>query len=175
MMKLFFRGRPEAENSEVVFLVEEFLHSIGIATINFSENGNTNVAEFDYPDHEPFPSSGLAAHANLLSVNRGSSSSVSFTNEGFNRSDCMGVIDALIEQKIKEYGYDNIVSACSYWNSTVPKFNREGRAFIKWRDMIWLKCFEILESLDSGMSNLNMEEAVASLPVFEDILASIDQ
>lgn len=37
----------------------------------------------------------------------------------------------------QSWGYDHIVSAASYVNSTVAKFKNEGTALLTWRDQVW--------------------------------------
>lgn len=76
-------------------------------------------------------------------------------------------VTELLESKAKEYGYDNIVSACSYATSTVPKFLAEGRAFSEWRDLCWTLVFGITDTSKTP------DEVMGSLPVFEDILNSL--
>jgi hypothetical protein len=48
-------------------------------------------------------------------------------------------------------GYDNILSACSYATSTVSKFAVEGQYCVEARDATWLKLYEILAEVESGI------------------------
>jgi len=48
-------------------------------------------------------------------------------------------------------GYDNILSACSYATSTVSKFAVEGQYCVEVRDATWLKLYEILAEIESGI------------------------
>lgn len=89
--------------------------------------------------------------------------------------DYADIVDEMIRRKPKEYGYDNIVSACSYAGSSIPQFNREGRAFSLWRDLLWAKCFEMAATAESSGVWPSPEDAVTQLPVYEDILASIEE
>src|SRR5690242_8980331 len=38
----------------------------------------------------------------------------------------------------QSWGYDNLISAASYANSTVPQFKAEAEVLISWRDQTWL-------------------------------------
>lgn len=46
--------------------------------------------------------------------------------------------------------YDSILSACSYVNSTVPKFQAEGQYAIAARDQTWSTLYQILADIESG-------------------------
>ena len=50
----------------------------------------------------------------------------------------------------KTRNYDNILSACTYATSTVPKFKTEGQYCVDVRDATWSKLYEILEEVKSG-------------------------
>ena len=84
--------------------------------------------------------------------------------------DYVYIVDRLIAEKVAEYGYDSIVSACSYSTSSVPKFRREGLAFSKWRDMIWTACFSLEEHAKATGHWPALEDVEQLLPSFEDIL-----
>lgn len=47
-------------------------------------------------------------------------------------------------------GYDNILSACTYATSTVPKFAAEGQYCVNARDATWAKLYEILAEVEAG-------------------------
>lgn len=76
-------------------------------------------------------------------------------------------VQAFMDAKAKEYGYDHILSASSYVTSTFPKFKAEGIAFAKWRDDVWLYCYSVLAEWEAGTSIITTEdELIASLPEF---------
>ena len=89
--------------------------------------------------------------------------------------DYINVVAEILKRKPAEYGYDDIVSACSYATSSVLKFNAEGRAFAKWRDMLWTKCFELSAEAEATGIWPDPGTAAEALPKFEDVLASIDE
>ena len=72
-----------------------------------------------------------------------------------------GVLDA----KAREYGYDNIVSACSYAGYENP-FQAEGQAMLSWRGSVWKYCYDQLAEIEAG----NREE-----PALEDFLAELPE
>ena len=53
-------------------------------------------------------------------------------------------VQSLIDEKAQEKNYDNGFACASYSNSSISKFKMEADAFIKWRDMVWTTCYEIL-------------------------------
>lgn len=84
-------------------------------------------------------------------------------------SDYVDIVTSVLQDKSKEYGYDNIISACSYKDSTVEKYRTESTAFIKWRDHLWSI------SLEEAQINLNdnpidLEEFQSNLPTYESFL-----
>jgi hypothetical protein len=46
--------------------------------------------------------------------------------------------------------YDNILSACTYATSTVPKFQQEGQYTVEARDATWAKLYEIWHAVIVG-------------------------
>jgi hypothetical protein len=76
-------------------------------------------------------------------------------------------VQAFMDAKAHEYGYDHVLSASSYVTSTFPKFKAEGIAFAKWRDDVWLYCYAVLAEWEAGTSLITTEdELIASLPEF---------
>lgn len=65
-------------------------------------------------------------------------------------------------------GYDNIMSACSYFGSGNPRFKAEADRAIALRDATWAKCYEILDDVQSGKRPIpTPEELFAELPALE--------
>lgn len=63
-------------------------------------------------------------------------------------------------------GYDNIMSACTYATSTVPKYAAEGQYAIKARDATWTKFYEVLAAGKAGSCPMpTLDELLAELPV----------
>lgn len=77
-------------------------------------------------------------------------------------------VQLMLDKKAHEFGYDNMISLCSYSTSTHPKFGPEGRAGLAWRDAVWTKCNEILDAVIAGERPIpTREELLAELPMFE--------
>lgn len=70
-----------------------------------------------------------------------------------------GAAKETLDSFAQSWGYDNIVSACSYANSTNEKFKAEALALISWRDAIW----EIVANV--GSATQTVEAFKALLPV----------
>lgn len=61
--------------------------------------------------------------------------------------------------------YDNIASACSYANSSIPKFAEEGKACSLWRDQVWIYCYEQLDKFERGERSIpSAIELITELP-----------
>lgn len=81
-------------------------------------------------------------------------------------------IQAKLDATALEYGYDNIVSACSYSGTDADpndplqlKFQREGNAFKAWRAATWAKAITTEEQIISGTIPMpTPDEAVAAMP-----------
>lgn len=59
-------------------------------------------------------------------------------------------IQAWMDGKAQELGYDNVLSVCSYINTGNPKFDAEGEAFRHWRSAVWAKGYELIDEVLSG-------------------------
>lgn len=74
-------------------------------------------------------------------------------------------IQKYLDSTAKNYGYDSMLSAVSYVNSTYPKFAAEAAACIAWRDSVWLYCYQVMQGiLDNSRSIPTIEELISELP-----------
>lgn len=75
-----------------------------------------------------------------------------------------------LDNKAKERGYDNIISACSY--AGYPNdFQAEGAAFGTWRSDVWKYAFQVEADVRAGKRPMpTAEELIAELPAFEGYL-----
>jgi hypothetical protein len=65
-------------------------------------------------------------------------------------------------------GYDNTYTCLSYPSSTDPVCHKEANAFNVWRDQVWRKCHDILNSVMAGeCAPPSLEELLAMLPVID--------
>lgn len=71
-----------------------------------------------------------------------------------------------LDEKAREYGYDNIYTAISYADEpSVPKFQMEGKAFREWRSLFWLSVNEIKNTVIEGSRQMpNIDELILELP-----------
>jgi len=62
--------------------------------------------------------------------------------------------------------YDDIISACTYENSTVPQFAAEGQYCVQARDETWIALYEILDEVAAGTRPMpaSFEEIEPELP-----------
>lgn len=73
-----------------------------------------------------------------------------------------------MDSKAQERGYDNIISACTYADSTDAKFAAEGKAAKEWRDKVWRHCYDVVAQVVSGNRDIpTTSELLAELPKLE--------
>ena len=73
-------------------------------------------------------------------------------------------LDAIAQSR----GYDNTYTCLSYLSSTDPVWHKEANAFNVWRDQVWRKCHDILNSVMAGeCAPPSLEELLAMLPVID--------
>ena len=65
--------------------------------------------------------------------------------------------------------YDNILSACTYATSSVPKFQVEGQYCVDMRDQTWSKLYEMLAEVIGGTRSMptKYEDIESELPTLE--------
>ncbi|MBE0438294.1 MAG: hypothetical protein IBX57_00810 [Gammaproteobacteria bacterium] len=65
-------------------------------------------------------------------------------------------------------GYDNIVSVCSYANSTIPSYAQEGARAVELRDLTWSTLHQYLTDVEAGVKALptTEDEIMALLPAY---------
>uniref|UniRef100_UPI00242AD76D hypothetical protein n=1 Tax=Parasutterella excrementihominis TaxID=487175 RepID=UPI00242AD76D len=80
-----------------------------------------------------------------------------------------GDIQDYLDEKAKELNYDSCLSACSYFNTGVEKFDKEGAAFREWRSAVWSKGYQILNECISGQRSSVPDKIllISELPVLE--------
>ena len=75
-------------------------------------------------------------------------------------------VQTALDNFAKTRGYDGIMSACSYSNSTDAQFKLEADYCIALRDTTWRKGYEILAEVKAGNRPVpSVEELIAELPV----------
>lgn len=82
------------------------------------------------------------------------------------RDSYMSAVQMYIDSEAKKKGYDSILSACSYANSTIPKFKTEGKAALLWRDQIWDYCSVSFQEIQEGNRALpkDIQSFIEELP-----------
>ncbi|MNQ78445.1 hypothetical protein D3C85_933550 [compost metagenome] len=78
-------------------------------------------------------------------------------------------IQALLDDTAKAAGYDDIYTAVTYAEEpTVVKFQNDGRAFRKWRSLVWDYTYAQLELVLNGQrTKPTVEEFLLELPALE--------
>jgi len=74
-------------------------------------------------------------------------------------------VQFLLDETAKTRNYDNILSLCTYANSTIQKFKNEGQAGVNWRDACWATCYQIMYDVQTGQRQLpSVEQVLSELP-----------
>lgn len=71
-----------------------------------------------------------------------------------------------LDEKAREYGYDNIYTAVSYADEpSVLEFQIEGKAFREWRSLFWLESNRIKSEVINGTRDMpSLEDLLSELP-----------
>lgn len=73
-----------------------------------------------------------------------------------------------LDKTAQSRGYDNTYTCLSYLSSTDEVWRRESNAFNAWRDSVWRKCHEVMNSaLEGAIQPPTVEELIAQLPVID--------
>lgn len=87
-----------------------------------------------------------------------------------NLDDLLIAYVAAIQTRLDEFartrGYDGILNAATYANSTIPKYQVEGEYAMVARDATWLKANEIMNGMVSDSQSIpTIDEVMAELPI----------
>lgn len=71
-----------------------------------------------------------------------------------------------LDEFARSRGYDNILSACSYYSSAIDKFSKEANYCIEHRDLTWTKLYQIFADIENSTRNIpnSYEEIYSELP-----------
>jgi hypothetical protein len=75
-------------------------------------------------------------------------------------------VQAELDRRARDRGYDSIVSACSYAAQPAgAPFQAEGAAFLQWRSDVWSQAYATLADAETGARQMpTPEQAVAQMP-----------
>ena len=77
-------------------------------------------------------------------------------------------ITKLLDDKAKEKNYDDAVSCCSYYNSSIEGFRTEAQKFSKWRDAVWSVCYDLIDKYQTKeIERPTLDDVLNKLPTFE--------
>lgn len=77
-------------------------------------------------------------------------------------------VQAHLDSIAQSRDYDNTYTCLSYLSSTDQTWNRESHAFNVWRDQVWRKCHQILNSFMAGqIQQPSIQELISQLPVID--------
>lgn len=77
-------------------------------------------------------------------------------------------IQSRLDEFAQERGYDNMLSACTYATSGVPKFAAEGQYCVQARDATWSVAYGILADVQAGTRSMpSVNEVMAEMPALE--------
>ncbi|MFU2067732.1 hypothetical protein ACLQ9R_01515 [Bordetella hinzii] len=78
----------------------------------------------------------------------------------------VALVQKYMDDAARALRYDSIANAITYADEpSAPKFQAEGLAFRAWRSLVWEKCYEILDEVQSGARGIpSDEELIGELP-----------
>lgn len=60
-------------------------------------------------------------------------------------------VDAFMDERAREYRYDNLRTAVTYADEpAVPRFQAEGRAFRRWRSLVYAHLYALMDRVAAG-------------------------
>lgn len=76
------------------------------------------------------------------------------------------VVQQLLDSTARANGYDSILSVVSYaTDSSIPKFEADGKRFSAWRAKVWDHCYKVLHEVSLGRVPPTEEELLQELPI----------
>jgi DNA repair exonuclease SbcCD ATPase subunit len=72
-------------------------------------------------------------------------------------------VQAMLDEAAKALGYDSCLSVCSYIETGVEKFDKEGVQFRRWRSAIWARGYQLLDEVKSGVRAVPTPEELPGL------------
>lgn len=77
---------------------------------------------------------------------------------------------AAVQKRLDDFAqtrnYNGILSACTYAASTVTRFKNEGQYCVNVRDTTWVKCYDILDAVNSNSRPMpTLEQLMSELPI----------
>lgn len=117
------------------------------------------------------PSSYTIDQYQYLSVTKGE---ISFNQDAYDlsaKSHLIGQYESSAQSNLdsvaQSWGYDSVVSAVSYANSTIAQFKAEAVALIEWRDAVWSSAYTLLANVQAGkkLAPKTVDEFLALLPI----------
>ena len=77
-------------------------------------------------------------------------------------------IQEMLDSTAQSFGYDNIISMCTYVGSSNAKFAAEGKAALDFRDKTWEAGYQILSDVAAGKRPVpTIADVVAELPTID--------
>lgn len=91
-------------------------------------------------------------------------------------------VQAWLDKRAQDRGYDSIYTCIGYFNSSVPRFKKDAEKAMIWRDGVWVRCNELLAQWYAGtleeipsvseliemLPDINWEEGEEPNPITEE-------
>lgn len=80
-------------------------------------------------------------------------------------SDYEAAVQNMLDAKAKQFGYDDIKSACTYAGDPDPIFNDQGTKLKAWRSQCWRKCYDVSAQVESHqIDQPTVDELIGMMP-----------
>lgn len=81
------------------------------------------------------------------------------------RQAAITAVQSRLDTLAQSWGYDSILSLCTYASSKVPRFAAEGQTGVDWRDATWAKVAEMQATVQSEAELLELLPAIPPRPI----------
>ena len=83
-------------------------------------------------------------------------------------ADYQRAIEAHVDAVARARSYASAVSCASYATSAHPVWGEEARAFVAWRDAVWVEAFDLMADVEGGQQpQPTIAQMIAALPAMQ--------
>lgn len=126
------------------------------------DSDGVQVAPFDYP-----PDDGEKAYQDWLIAGNDPTPYIApvVVNPAALEAAIGAAVQALLDAQAQALGYDSMLSAVTYFGSTVPQFAADAARLKPWRDACWAYCYGVLAQVQAGtVPAPTVDVLIAGLP-----------
>jgi len=137
-----------------------YTHNLQTGVVTLDADG-TQVAPFNFP-----PTQAESAYQAWMEAGNEATPFVAQAVDASQLEADVGMaVQLVLDTQAQTMGYDSILSAVTYFDSTVPSFAADAARLKPWRDACWAYCYALLAQAQAGSIPIpTVESVVAGLP-----------